>query len=209
MNDLKFAIRQLLKSRGFTAVALLTLALCIGANVTIFAVVDAILIRPLPYADSDRLVTVINSYPKAGADRCASSMPNYFYRRGGIAAFESVSSIQIFGLLNELLLRQVPPTAGVKSQTVLNKPCAPSSTTKTKPPPSALSRNDCWCSLWSLLPRSPHWKKYRKNQPVGIRKRATHPPSSFEFSSAKLPSCASAICRQRASPMPVPLGLVV
>lgn len=56
MTDLKFALRQLLKNPGFTAVALLTLALCLGANLAIFAVVDAVLVRPLPFLQPDRLV---------------------------------------------------------------------------------------------------------------------------------------------------------
>ena len=58
MNDLKFAFRQLLKNPGFTAVAVLTLALGIGANTAIFSAVDAVLIRPLPYADAGRLIMI-------------------------------------------------------------------------------------------------------------------------------------------------------
>ena len=94
LADLKPAIRRLTRERGFTATVLLTLALCIGANVAIFAVVDAILVRSLPFPEPDRLVHVINSYPGAGAERAGASLPNYYDRRHAIEAFSSVSVIQ-------------------------------------------------------------------------------------------------------------------
>src|SRR5258705_8124896 len=56
MNDLKFAFRQLLKNPGFTAVAVLTLALGIGANTAVFSVINATLLRPFPYENSERLI---------------------------------------------------------------------------------------------------------------------------------------------------------
>jgi predicted permease len=95
LAGLRQIVRRLVRERGFTATILLTLALCIGANVAIFAVVDAILIRPLPYPHADRLVTVRNSYPGAGAPDSGASLNNYYERRGGkVPVLESVSIIQ-------------------------------------------------------------------------------------------------------------------
>ena len=91
MNDLKFALRQLLKNPGFTAVAVLTLAICIGANLTIFAVLDAILVRSLPFPEPDRLVVVHNPHRGAGIERGPATIADYFERRKSIKAFESVS----------------------------------------------------------------------------------------------------------------------
>jgi putative ABC transport system permease protein len=92
----RYAVRLLRKSPGFTATALLTIALCLGANLTIFAVIDAILLRPLPFPDAGRLVTVFNTYPKAGVERDGASITNYYERRGRIPAFSSLS-IYAFG----------------------------------------------------------------------------------------------------------------
>lgn len=87
----RYAARSLRKTPGFTITALLTLAICIGANLTILAVVDAVLLRPLPFPHADRLVTMYNSYPKAGVDRDGSSIANYYERRGRIPAFSGVA----------------------------------------------------------------------------------------------------------------------
>src|SRR5258708_18280068 len=86
-RELWYAFRLLRKTPGFTATALLTLALCIGANLTIFAVVDSVLLRPLPFPDADRLVTVYNTYPKAGVERDGSSLTNYYEPPGHIPPF--------------------------------------------------------------------------------------------------------------------------
>jgi predicted permease len=87
----RYAARLLRKTPGFTAIALLTLAVCLGANLTIFSVIDSILLRPLPFPNASRLVTMFNTYPKAGVDRDGSSITNYYERRGHISAFEEVA----------------------------------------------------------------------------------------------------------------------
>src|SRR5436305_1948856 len=91
MNNLRFAFRQLCKAPAFTVTALATVAICLGANLAIFAVINSILLRPLPFPQSDRLVTIFNTYPKAGVENDGSSLTNYYERRGNILAFLSLS----------------------------------------------------------------------------------------------------------------------
>ena len=81
MQDLRYAFRTLRKQPVFTLVAVLTLTLGIGANAAIFSLVYQILLRPLPYADADRLVFVWNTYPLMGLDKASVSIPDYLDRR--------------------------------------------------------------------------------------------------------------------------------
>ena len=62
--DIRFALRQLIKSPGFTVTAMLTLALGIGVNIAVFSVVDAVLLKSLPYKNADRLVMIGEQAPK-------------------------------------------------------------------------------------------------------------------------------------------------
>jgi predicted permease len=91
LRQLRHTGRTLRKTPRFTATALVTVAVCVGANLTIFAVVDSILLRPLPFPAPDRLVTVFNTYPKAGVLRDGSSTTNYYERRGEIPAFSDLA----------------------------------------------------------------------------------------------------------------------
>jgi predicted permease len=91
-RDVRYAVRLLRKAPGFTATALATLALCLGAVLTIFAVVDSVLLRPLPFPAAGRLVSVYNTYPKAAVPNDGCSLTNYYERRGRIAAFAGIAA---------------------------------------------------------------------------------------------------------------------
>src|SRR5690242_14033061 len=90
-QDLKLATRLLVKDRGFALATIATIALCLAANTTIFAVANAVLLRPLPYPAPDRLVTMFNAYPGAGATRGANSVPDYFDRRQETSVFKDLA----------------------------------------------------------------------------------------------------------------------
>lgn len=80
LSDFTLAFRHLRKQPGFTTVAVLTLALCVGANTAIFSIVHAVLLRPLPYPAAERLVYVNNSYPRSNLLKAGASIPDYFDR---------------------------------------------------------------------------------------------------------------------------------
>lgn len=89
-QDLRFGLRMLRKSPGFTAVAVLTIALSIGATTAIFSVVDATLLHPLPYPQPEQLVRVEDDLPGVGAQDVGMSVPEWHdLQRSGI--FENVS----------------------------------------------------------------------------------------------------------------------
>ena len=83
VQDVRYACRQIVANTGFSIVAILTLGLGIGANTTIFSIVDSILLKPLPYADSDRLVRIIENLPaeesfSGGPERTTRMNPGVF-----------------------------------------------------------------------------------------------------------------------------------
>jgi putative ABC transport system permease protein len=92
-QDVRTGARMLRKNAGFAVVAILTLALGIGANTAIFSVIDAVLLRPLPYDNPDRIVVVLESNPSKGFPQFSVSPPNYMDWRKGATAFEQMSSV--------------------------------------------------------------------------------------------------------------------
>jgi len=90
-RDILRSLKLLGKDKTFSATVLVTLALCLGANVAIYSVVHAVLLKPLPFRQPDRLVTVYNSYPGAGAARGGNGVVDFFERRENVAAFDDVA----------------------------------------------------------------------------------------------------------------------
>jgi hypothetical protein len=97
LQDLKFGAKLLWKEKALSLTVILTLAVCVGANTAIYSVIDKVLLEPLPYPESDRLVRVFNSYPNAGAERGINSAPDYFFRRERVDAFEDVAAYDYSG----------------------------------------------------------------------------------------------------------------
>ncbi|MFL6213550.1 MAG: ABC transporter permease [Blastocatellia bacterium] len=91
-HDLRFATRTLVKKPGFTFVLVLALALGIGANTAIFSVVNAVLLRPLPYKDAERLVWIWETNPKNDIAQESASPPNYNDWKAQNQSFEEMGA---------------------------------------------------------------------------------------------------------------------
>jgi putative ABC transport system permease protein len=95
LQDLRYGARMLLKQPGFTVVAVITLALGIGANTAIFSVVNAVLLRPLPFAEPERLVMVwLKGSAEKGGDRISLPVADLLDWRAQNRSFEGVSAFQ-------------------------------------------------------------------------------------------------------------------
>ena len=95
MQDLLFSIRSLWRSKSFSLIAILTLALWAGANTAIFSLLNAALLRPLLCPQSEQLITLCSSYPGLDSPKASASGTNYRGRSEATDVFDEV------GLVNE------------------------------------------------------------------------------------------------------------
>src|SRR5499426_100039 len=92
LQDFRYALRQLRKNPAFAAVAVITLALGIGANTAIFSVVNGVLLRPLPYKEPDRLARVYSEFPTMNLRRFWVSAPEFLDIQKEAKAWESIGA---------------------------------------------------------------------------------------------------------------------
>jgi predicted permease len=104
LTDLKFALRRLAKSRGFTSVALITLALGIGACTAMFSLVHAVILRPLPLRDPSRLVWMENTIPSAGLSGQTTRVDNLLDWRAASTSFQELGAYFAFFDYNSYIL---------------------------------------------------------------------------------------------------------
>jgi predicted permease len=98
LNDLRYGWRMLLNKPGFAVVAIITLALGIGANTAIFSVVNAVLLRPLPYHEPDKLVRVYTEFPSMDLKKFWMSVPEFMDIRNEAQSWESIGAWSTGGL---------------------------------------------------------------------------------------------------------------
>ncbi len=78
LHDLRFGVRSLWRQKTLSLAAIATLGICIAAATTIFSIVNAVVLRPLPFPQPDRLAFLYNSYPRAGVAVAGSGVPDYY-----------------------------------------------------------------------------------------------------------------------------------
>src|SRR3974390_977881 len=111
LEDLRYALRQLRKSPGFTAVAVITLALGIGANTAIFSVIDAVVLRALPFRDANRLIWLNGKIPQT--DEAGVSPADFVDYRARNRNFEHVVA------MSQAVMAGPANLAGEKSEQVI------------------------------------------------------------------------------------------
>src|SRR5215212_2355627 len=95
LQDLRYAVRVLLRTPGFSAIALVTLALGIGANTAIFSVVNSVFLRPLPFPESHELVQLVRVFEDGTGN--SVSVPKFVFWRDHAGAFDGVAAYESLG----------------------------------------------------------------------------------------------------------------
>ena len=98
LQDSRFAVRLLWKDQSFTATVVATLALCLAANIAIFAIVDGVLFKPLPFPDPHQLLRIYNAYPGAGVEKADNGVPDYFDRKREVSALDEIALFRQAGV---------------------------------------------------------------------------------------------------------------
>jgi putative ABC transport system permease protein len=190
LPDLRYAFRTLKKSPGFTLVAILTLALGVGANTAVFSLINSILLRPLPYAQPDRLVLVWESAPFFGLDDSPVAPANYVDWKARSRSFEEMGALEIHAfrltgegapevlvgsLVTPSLLRalRIHPALGRIFRDEEDRPGAPK---------VALISEACWRNRFGadpgILGRSVRLGD-EKHTIVGVLAAGTEPPAEY------------------------------
>ncbi|EDY82149.1 efflux ABC transporter, permease protein [Verrucomicrobiia bacterium DG1235] len=92
-RDVKFGLRLLRKNKWISIAALVSLGLCIGGNAAIFTMLNGLILRPLPFHESDKIVEIYNTYPEGGLDKAASNIPLYIDYHDNTDAFSDLALI--------------------------------------------------------------------------------------------------------------------
>ena len=116
--DLEYSVRTLWRSRGFALTVLLTFAVCIAANTALFAIVDSVVLKPLPVPDANSIVFMANEYPKAGVNNLkSSSSGDYFDGLRELTVFQSQAvfreqdqTVELNGIPERILGMVVTPS---------------------------------------------------------------------------------------------------
>src|SRR5713226_2113475 len=93
LQDFRYTLRTVAKNPAFATVAILALALGIGANTAIFSVVNAVLLKPLPYDEPDRLVMLWGNVQRTVVERRGNSFPDFFDWRDKSRSFEAMAAV--------------------------------------------------------------------------------------------------------------------
>lgn len=99
LQDCRYTVRALVGRPGYALVTVLVLTVAIGANATMFGVLNGLILKPLPYPDDGRLVAVYNTYTKMGLENVAVSVPDYLDRRDQAPSLESIAIFNTGGRL--------------------------------------------------------------------------------------------------------------